>query len=230
MSEQSKQRSGRATRLLLGAALGLLLTGGVASDLSAQRVVMVHQEPRHRLVWEEGDLKLLDVQIQPGDTTMSHTHASPIMYTYINLGRGPTGGRINSNTDYATEPYTHAVSNDGDQLFRIIALAHYGPAVNGTDRPPTGLAGEPELENPWFRSYRVELAPGEETPMIQHSNPAIVVQVTDGHADVSKSTGYGADLMEMGDWTARAPNAPYRIRNAGTEPVTVVVNEGRVGR
>lgn len=97
---------------------------------------MVYQEPRHRLVLEDEELKLLDVQILPGDTTLNHTHDSPILYTYLNLGNGPVNGRVSANVDYATESYTHNVTNDGDELFRIIALAHYGAG----EADVTGLA------------------------------------------------------------------------------------------
>lgn len=210
--------------------LALLLSGlafFAAGELEAQRVVPVHLEPRHRQIRVEPDLKLLDVQIQPGDTTLHHTHNEPIMYTFISSGEGSSNGRVSSNTAYKDEAYTHWVTNEGPGLFRIIALAHYGPATDGeTDRAPEGLSN-PQLENPWFRSYRLELAPGEQTGIIRHSNPAIVIQVTDGHTDVSKENGHGADLVKMGDWTWRDPGTAYRIQNAGTTPVSVVVNEGR---
>jgi hypothetical protein len=210
---------------------GLLLIGlAIAGKAEAQRTVVVHEEPRHRLVHAEGDLKLLDVQIQPGDTTLDHTHVSPIMYTFISSGTGPSGGRVSANTDYLNEHYTHRVSNDGTHLFRIIALAHYGPAAsNVAANRPQGLPGEPQLENEWFRSYRLELAPGEQTPVIQTRNPTVVVQVSDGHTEVTKQKGFGADLDGMGDWTWRDANTPFQIRNAGTMPLSVVVNEGRVG-
>src|SRR5690606_32407872 len=119
------------------------------------------EEPRHRVVASKGDYKLLDVQIIPGDTTLDHTHDSPILYTYISLGNGSVGGRVTANTEYSAEdPYTHRVSNTGDQLFRIIALASYGAGKQGNPDLPTGFTTEPTLENQWFRSYRVELVPG----------------------------------------------------------------------
>jgi hypothetical protein len=223
-----KARGGIA-RAVRAAAFFLLAYASVG-ELQAQRTVVVHEEPRHRLVHTEGDLKLLDIQIQPGDTTLNHTHVSPIMYTFISSGTGPSGGRVSANTQYLTEPSTHAVSNDGTHLFRIIALAHYGPPVASvTANRPEGLAGEPQVENEWFRSYRLELAPGEQTPVIRPGNPSVVVQVSEGHAEVTKEEGFGADLEAMGDWTWRDANSPYQIRNAGTTPLSVVVNEGRVG-
>jgi quercetin dioxygenase-like cupin family protein len=212
--------------------IGVLLIVGMslygADQLAAQRVVVVYEEPRHRVVVDEGDVKLMDIQILPGDTTLAHTHDSPILYTYINTGNGPAGGRVASNTDYLTEPFTHEVTNRGTERFRIIAMSHYGPGEDeGSDSLPDGVAVAPQLENPWFRSYRVELQPGQITSVHRHRHSTAIVLVTDGHAEVTKQNGFGADLVEMGAWTWRDAESPFTIRNLGDAPIAVVVNEAR---
>ncbi len=218
-------------RSKLSVKVGLVLLAGifgVADDLLAQRTVVVYEEPRHRVVVSKGDFKLLDVQILPGDTTLDHTHDSPILYTYISLGNGSVGGRVTANTEYSPEePYTHRVSNSGDELFRIIGLASYGAGKQGSDDPPTGFAAEPTLENQWFRSYRLELAPGQTTDTLRHQNNAVIIQVSPGRVEVSKENGFGAELTGEGDWTWRDPGSAYTIRNAGSARVSVVVNEPR---
>jgi hypothetical protein len=57
-----------------------------------------------------------------------------------------------------------------------------------------------------------------------------VVQVSDGRVEVSKENGFGAELTSMGGWTWRDAESPYTIKNAGTTPVSVVVNEARQSR
>ena len=197
-------------------------------DWGDQRVVNIRQEPRHRTMHQDGDLYVIDVQINPGDMTLPHTHDSAIMYTFISNGDGPLGGRVASNTDYAKEDFTHQVSNDGTHLFRIIAFANYSSGERSiTAGRPKGLTGEPELENEWFRSYRVELAPGEETAVQTHRHPSIIVQVGDGLTHVSRQDGITAELGAMGDWTWRDANSSYSVRNVGSEAVSIVINEGR---
>jgi quercetin dioxygenase-like cupin family protein len=199
-----------------------------AADLDAQRTVVVYHEPRHRVVRDEGDVKLMDIQIQPGDTTLSHTHDSPILYTFISSGTGPSGGRVSSNTEYLQQPFTHAVSNAGPQLFRIIAMSAYGPGdPNAGAARADGLAVEPQLENSWFRSYRLELAPGQTTAVHRHRYDVALVQVTDGQVEVSKENGFGAELNGMGSWAWREAESPYTIKNVGTAPVAVVINEAK---
>jgi len=197
-----------------------------ASD--PNRIVQILQEPRHRQVHRDGDIYVLDVQINPGDTTLQHTHDAAILYTFISSGTGPAGGRVSSNTDYATQHFTHQVSNAGPGLFRIIAVTNYGPPLADlkTDRP-SGISGEPEIENPWLRAYVLTLAPGQSTELQTHRNPSIVVQATEGLAHVTREDGITHELTSMGSWAWRNARSAYQVRNVGTVPVKIVINEAR---
>jgi hypothetical protein len=117
-----------------------------SSAQETEAPVPVHEEPRHRKVFESGAVRVLDVQIPPGDTTKFHIHATPILYVPISasvnrtqvLGaewRGgevrPAGapapvtpGRVSSITTYMEQPQTHRVNNVGQTLFRLIAVAN----------------------------------------------------------------------------------------------------------
>jgi len=191
------------------------------------RIVQILQEPRHRQVHRDGDIYVLDIQINPGDMTLQHTHDAPILYNFISSGSGPSGGRISSNTDYVTKKFTHQVSNEGPGLFRIIALTNYGPPVTGKSDRPSGLEGDPQIENDWLRAYPVSLAPGQSTQMQSHVNPSLVVQVSDGTVHVTREDGITNELTAMGQWAWRNEGAKYQVRNVGTVPVKIVINEAR---
>ncbi len=221
--------------LIFSIASAAAVTGGMllpliaqAQDRDGERVLNVIEEPRHRPVHIDGDLYLLDVQLNPGDESYPHLHNAPILTTSISNGDGPVGGVVRSNTDYARESFTHAISNNGTYQTRIIAFVNFGPALSDLagDRPAASQ-GEPQLENEWFRSFRVELAPGEATPLRHHHNPAAVVQVSDGLVHVTRVDGITQELDSMGDWAWRDAESPFLIRNVGTQPVAVVINEGR---
>lgn len=192
-----------------------------------ERVVHLLQEPRHRTVHNEGNLYLLDVQINPGDVSLPHTHDQAILLTSISRGSGPRDGGVSSNIDYATTALTHKVSNEGPGLFRIIALVNAGAGnTNLTTDRPSGLSEEPQLENAWFRSYRIELAPGEEA-RVQTQNASVVVQVADGLIHVTRSDGITTELDARADWAWHGANQSFAIRNVGRAPTAVVLNEGR---
>jgi hypothetical protein len=195
------------------------------------RIVPILQEPRHRTVHRDGDIYVLDIQINPGDMTLQHTHDAAILYNFISSGRGPSGGRISSNTDYVTKNFTHQVENEGPGLFRIIALTNYGPPMADlkADRP-SGLNGEPEVENPWLRAYPITLEPGRTTDVTAHANPHLVVLVSDGLVHVTREDGITSELTAMGNWAWRKAGSPYQMRNLGKSPVKLVINEARRAR
>ena len=226
----------RLTFFILAIVLFFVLSLSPASTLFAaeenefagERIVHLLQEPRHRTVHREGDLYLLDVQINPGDVSLPHVHDQPIMLTYISMADGPRDGQIGSNIDYASEAVTHKVPNAGPGLFRIIALVNdsAGNVDLESDRPE-GLSAEPELENAWFRSYRVELAPGEETEVQLHKLPSVVIQVVDGLLQVTRDDEVIDELDHPGSWAWRKARQSYKVRNVGSIATAVVINEGR---
>lgn len=197
-------------------------------DFRGQKIVHLLEEPRHRPVFQYGDVYLLDVRLLAGDSSFPHTHDAPLMTTSISSGNGPTYGRVGVNLDYAEQNYTHAISNSGPGMLRIMALTTYGEADPdlASDRP-LGMGVEPDVENGWFRSYRLSLAPGESTETQTHQALSFVIQVTEGKVHVSRADGITAELTAMGDWAFREPGSSYRIQNMGSAPVEVVVNEVR---
>jgi FG-GAP-like repeat len=164
-----------------------------------ERVVPVHQEPRHDLVFDSPGTRILDVQIPPGDTTLFHTHSDPILYVTMSTSRtrsqnigeewstpaapdapgAPVSvppGRMMSTTSYAERPQTHRVNNIGSTLFRLIGITNSSAGDDRSD-PSGGFDIEPELSNRWFRGYRRALA-AEDSPEHRHENPVAIVLVS----------------------------------------------------
>lgn len=46
-------------------------------------IMPVHQEPHHRQVFQSGPMRIIDLQIPPGDTSWFHTHEWPIFYLTV---------------------------------------------------------------------------------------------------------------------------------------------------
>ncbi|MFK7865772.1 MAG: hypothetical protein AB8B95_16260 [Pseudohongiellaceae bacterium] len=202
--------------------------GAADEPFEGRRVVPILEEPRHRTVYKDGDVYLLDVQINPGDMTLPHTHNAAILYTFISNGEGPLNGRVSGNTDYVENNFTHEVKNEGPGLFRIIALTNYGPGVDlEVDDLPKDVESEIAEENPWFRSYRLTLEAGEETTVQTFANPNVIVQVTEGLIHVTRPDGVTSELTEMGHWAWRKEHVPYSVINLSDKAVEVVINEAR---
>jgi hypothetical protein len=176
------------------------LPSGVIGHDQDDRVVPVHEEPRHRQVFETTGTRVLDVQIPPGDTTLFHTHSDPILYVTMSTSRTrnqnlgaewsapavsaftastakvvPTDppGRLMSTTSYADKPQTHRVNNIGESLFRLIGITN-SSAGDASDAASEGFDAKPEISNRWFRGYRYVL---DKSAAIEHrhANPVAVV-------------------------------------------------------
>jgi quercetin dioxygenase-like cupin family protein len=80
-------------RLTILALAGAAVFGGAAligqtppwkpADASGQGqdpIMPVHQEPHHRQVFQHGPMRILDLQLPPGDVSWFHTHEWPVYY------------------------------------------------------------------------------------------------------------------------------------------------------
>jgi quercetin dioxygenase-like cupin family protein len=233
----------------LAVAAPLLLTAlapaASVAELAAQEVVPVHREPRHRLVLDRHPIRVLDIQIEPGDTTLFHRHDAPVAYVTIGVsttnaqslgGRwggaqsAPSSRRTGSlsvNLAYGERPQTHRVTNVGSSLFRLIGIVNYGPGDHSPGLHEGGSPGVVDAENPWFRAYRLVLQPGEASPMHFSPRHVVGVQVSEGRAEVF-ATGVGAKTLgSAGEWFFLDPESEHRIRNLGTAPLELVVVEVR---
>lgn len=210
----------------------------------AQRVVMVHEEPRHRLVHETPDLRVLDVQIQPGDTTLFHTHDGPI--TYVTVGtsstdqmalggawngtqpRTPPPGRIGAVRavqSYADTPLTHRVTNVGSTLFRLIAVAtrRLGSDAETTVTLPGALVNESR----WFRHAAISVGGGDSSERHTAAASTVLVLIRDGRVAVERTNGWVTSLEMAGQSAVLEAGEQYVIRNGGSAAADVVVVEVR---
>jgi len=197
----------------------------------------------HHLVFDAGDLRVLDVQIRPGRTTQYHTHDAAIAYVPIGTSPSdnqPLGGEwegtrstdlprfsvgiVTWNLGYASAPHTHRVRNVGDRLFRLIAVVNHGP---GATDPEVGsiLGGPADGECRWFRARRIVLAPGARVAGRNGAARVVLVQVSPGLVHSTK--GAPARLDRPGSFVVMGSGSDYALQNAAEDPVTLVAVEVR---
>lgn len=213
----------------------------MAQTPSTETRVPVYQEPRHHVVFESASMRILDIQIPPGDQTLFHTHDTAILYVPIARsqtrsqewgGEWSGGGaaaaaapqtpaperpqRVNSVTTYVEKPYTHRVNNTGTTLFRLVGIANR----TAGDKAPSTAATKPELENPWYRAERLVIAPGKSLPVPSHDGTVVIVMQTPGSAAVDGPTW--SPLNGPGDFTRVDGTQKFVVHNRGTADIEVV--------
>jgi len=205
------------------------------------KIVMVQDEPRHHQVFHQGAVRILDVQITPGDVTLYHTHDTAILYVPISvsptdtqilgqewLGVKPTdrsrfeGQVVAPDPSYAPRALTHRVKNVGDRLFRLIAITN-GSA--GTSRTSGGPPGTAVLSSHWYAAANLEVGAGAASEWHTASMPTVIVAPTGGQVSVEDAKAARTLIEKPGSWSYVSRGDRYRVVNEGQVPVAVVIVE-----
>lgn len=147
--------------------------------------VEVYEEPRHQLVFEHKDFKILDIQIKPGDTTLFHRHKNPMFsvslgwqensYQLLNAKwmQGDSEewpkGEMDVDSSYLTNPIIHRVINKGLRTSRLIGILNTGNGLSISE------SKENNTYNRWFRSKKIELKPNDTLIFRKLEFPTITV-------------------------------------------------------
>jgi quercetin dioxygenase-like cupin family protein len=96
--------------------------------------VAVEQEPHHHIVFENQYVRVLDVVVNPGDTTLFHTHSLDNLAVQLSdamIKRQYPGqpwvdapakeGSVGFNAG-TQKPYTHRITNAGTSVFHVLDI------------------------------------------------------------------------------------------------------------
>jgi hypothetical protein len=164
----------------------------VATGIIAAQVPLT-QEPRHHVVFENAQLRILDVNIPPGDTSLDHRHDFDIATVSMTSGTntrqqsaGQPWGPVrpprplgNANvTEYTGTPASHRVENVGTSAYRLFAVENLRTSGWSTTPLATGLGTKLTTESRAFRIYDVRL--GHESSQTSHTHavPAIAILIS----------------------------------------------------
>jgi len=207
----------------------------------AEEYVEVRDEPRHRRRFENEFVRLYDVEIPPGDTTLYHRHTEDTFYVAVNEAtvRDQTWGEDETRTGTApagtvmcrphrSRPLIHQVHNVGAAEMRLIgAEIKASPAV--TSSAPLSAPGHSlSLERERLRVYELVLGPGEATGDVEYRFASLTVFLT--VATLRSRFPDGSDrtfVHAPGDAIWLPGPATVSVTNVGEEPCRAAVGEWR---
>ena len=88
-----------------------------------------------------------------------------------------------------------------------------------------GFAGEPELTNNWFRSYRVTLEPGKTTAAHTHKTPVVIFQAIAGKAMADGPMDF--EFNRPGQWAFYDAGVEHSVKNLGDASIELLEIEVR---
>jgi quercetin dioxygenase-like cupin family protein len=155
---------------------------------AAQAPVPVGSEPRHHLKFENQYVRVFDVRVPPGDTTLFHIHANDYLFVSIgdaNLKAEVLGGKPgdlivkDGECRYSKAPITHRVTNVGKDPFRNITIEVLKSPGIAADPQAKEISGHTlVLDNDRVHVERVVIEPGRSIPTHTHSRSGLGVVVS----------------------------------------------------
>ena len=197
-----------------------------------QSPVPVEKEPRHHFKFENKYVRVFDVVVPPGDTTLFHTHSND--YTFVSIGgadlkaeaMGSPAGDMklkDGEVRFTKATITHRVTNVAPSTFRNISievLSTPGTAPKQSEPLPLHTL---VLENDKIRVERLILEPGKTAPVHTHTQPGLAVAVSAGKV-VFESAGQKPQTVEFkpGEYRWRDAAVTHSVKNVGKTRFEVV--------
>ncbi|CAN5323578.1 hypothetical protein BH11BAC5_BH11BAC5_12130 [soil metagenome] len=211
----------------------LLLLTLYSAPATAQ--VPVREEPRHHPVLQNKYIRLLDVWLPPGDTTLFHIHATPSLFvilsntiigSQIKDSAWSTGQSTAGTTWYRSfspDIVTHRVCNPDTVVFHvndIELLSHYNLTPSAKKLLPFPL----EFNNEKATTYRLTGA-DVNNQIINNRGPMIVELVSGNGVIFHNSTTNKIDKITAGKYLYIKPGTAFSFSVTEKSNVEMILFE-----
>jgi hypothetical protein len=195
---------------------------------SIQAAVSVTDEPRHKVVFTNPYVRVLDASLPVGDTTLFHTHDLDNVPIVITGGTIRTQVVAGATTDttldigrawFAKAAYTHQIANIGTTPLRFIdaeICSRWNGSPSGSASP--SIPGEKTIvENDVVRVARVSLAAHDALAGHVHVGPLLHVEVSGGTVQGVPRAAGGFSWLDAG--------RGHQVQTTGDRPFEAVIVE-----
>ncbi len=194
-----------------------------ANAMTCSAQVPVSQEPRHHNVFENKWVRVLDVHIPPGDTSLMHKHSTPSVF--IVLSNTKTGSEVlvepakTHFTDgniwfegFYDKPRIHRVWNSDTVEFHVVDMELLN-RNNQTVDPPMDLKSLTLLfdEKP-VRGYRANLPANSSLRLPRRKAPFMVIGLSNITGSVTVNN---KPFVKKGDFIFLQPDHKIEFDNKG---------------
>ena len=212
--------------LIMRSLLALIVLFFSAGQLSAQ--VLVHEEPRHRAVFENDKIRILDVLIQPGDTTQYHIHHTPSLFLYLTttttfsqVRNGPTStgratsGRILFENLAPPHERVHRVWNVDTGSLHVLDIELMSK-ITGFEQGPLALKQlQLAIDTPWVRVYQIMLEAGSEFSLTESKYSLLLVNMDSATVELLESGRSKLRILQPGSFLEIKSRQSFALKNAG---------------
>jgi hypothetical protein len=206
----------------------------VHADSIAQ--VPVFEEPHHQVALLNSCLRLIDVHIRPGDTTLYHRHFNPSIVVFITANRTgsqPKGGSPSSGTavpgktffaPYDQKPIAHRVWNEDTSVYHVMDIEMLNKP--GTNAPPLlkGDGIEIAQDEPMVRVYHFQIQPGHEVTVPSDGFAKLLIGISSSQSEIDmKSSATSPVRLNPGQFKWIEGSEGLQIKNKGNSGAEFVL-------
>jgi hypothetical protein len=212
----------------------LLLIAMLTSGTMCMSQLPVSKEPMHHNVFENSYLRVLDVHLAPGDTSLFHKHETPSVFIVLNpvktgseviIEDGASTALLKDSAisfeSFARSPRIHRVWNADTSEFHVMDVEILNK--DHRDIGPTTKSADFRLlfDEQSLRGYRVTLKAGGKISL-PASYPYLVVCLNDAasNAIINKKV-----FIKKGDYLFIKPGEKISFNNKGKQAYSFAVIE-----
>ena len=208
--------------------------------LHAGAQVPVSQEPRHHIVFENSQARILNVLLPVGDTSQYHVHSTPSVFIGLStthtgsqlLHQQPVPGLFTAGTAFfenLSVPHTriHRVWNNDTSVFHVMDIELLAKDSGFSQKPFIAKYSRLETDTPWVRIYKIMLPKNEQLTIHEMKRTFVVVSVNDLKINLIINEKETVSSVSAGDFFWLNAGDRFTLRNPGDSMASMALIEVR---
>lgn len=207
------------------------------TNVSAQ--VPVHEEPRHHLVFESKEIRILNVLIPAGDTSLYHIHTTPslfIRFTNTKTGGQLKGGKPSTNQSIPwtilfenlapPNTRTHRVWNADKDTFHVVDVELLLKDAVFDKEPLLAMPNLVlEIDTSWVRAYRLTMQERTEFSLKNKNQLMILFSLDDATMQTKINGKASTQSLKPGSYFVIRKHESFLIKNTSHKKVAFILAE-----
>jgi len=203
-----------------------------------QSQVLVHEEPLHRPVFQNNEIRILNVLIPPGDTSQYHIHHTPSLFIFFTstitgsqlqgkpaLPGKSTAGHILFENLAPPQTRVHRVWNDDKDTFHVMDIELLFTETEFVQKPLTLNDLKLEADTTWIRAYRLTLSKGKDFMLRDRKHPFILISLNDSKIQTKQNGNTQYQTLKPGSFIDIKRSQSFSIKNTNDNTVQFVLLE-----
>ena len=191
-----------------------------------QAQILVHEEPRHRPVFQNKEIRILNVRVAPGDTSLYHMHTTPSFF--IRLTNTITGSQVQGEAKKAGKSQSgeirfenlappnnrvHRVWNADKDTFHVMDVELLMKKTDFDEKPMALPNLKLEIDTTWVRAYRLNLLKGIEFKSKNKKQSLVLVSLNTTKVEINQNGNSELQTLKPGSFFVIKRKESFSLNN-----------------